>query len=275
MATFFETITAAINDLIERGYQSEEQITHWTEEIRAAAERDMIPEHLLNLQLQRYLAANYTRMIDRGGILSRHPGIDRFTLDKLRPSLRAELDKRIVTSARLIKLNREQMIAETMRRFEGWATSVPAGGTDVTDRRAVKDNVRKALASLPFTERRVMIDQGHKLNAALSEIIAEDQDAIAAEWHSHWRQAGYNYRVEHKERDGVFYAMRDSWAVRKRLIAAGPQGYYQDSERPGEFVFCRCYVRWLYNLRDLPKSMLTATGAAALAAVQAKKTAAA
>jgi hypothetical protein len=273
MASFFETVTAAINDTIEYGFESEERLQYWIDEIRRAANDELIPEIEVQENLRRVLGATYQRLIDKGSILLHHTGVDRFTLERIKPALRAELDRRILASAQLIRLNREQAMAETIRRFSGWATSIPAGGTDVANRKETKDDIRKALASMPFIERRVAIDQGHKLNAALSDIIAEDQGAIAAEWHSHWRQSGYNFRVEHKERDRVVYATKDSWAIRRRFMRAGAQGYYEDHERPGELVFCRCYVRWLYNLRDLPKDMLTDAGRDALDSVRAKATA--
>jgi hypothetical protein len=274
MASFFETVTAAINDTMEFGFESEERLQYWVDALTEAALADMIPEAELDVQLRRVLGATYQRLVDKGSILQYHPGVDAFTLERIRPQLRAELDRRILASAALIKLNREQAIAETIRRFQGWATSIPAGGTDVGDRRGTKDDIRKSLAQLSFVERRVAIDQGHKLNAAISDIIADDQGAIAAEWRSHWKQANYNFRPEHKERDRVIYATRDSWAIKRRFIKAGPQGYYEDHERPGELVFCRCYVRWIYNLRDLPADMLTEAGREALAAVRVKATAA-
>lgn len=273
MASFFETVTAAINDAIEYGYESEARLQYWLDEIRRAALADMVPERELQKQLDRVLTSTWQRLVDKGGVLRQHEGVERFTIERVRPALRAELDRRLLASASLIKLNREQVIAETLRRFQGWATSIPAGGTDIADRREVKDTVRQGLASLPFLERRVLIDQGHKLNTAVSDIIAADQDAIAAEWHSHWREAGYNYRRDHKERDGVVYARKGSWALRRRLMRVGPGGYYEDHERPGEFVYCRCYVRWIYNLRDLPAEMLTDAGREALATVRAKITA--
>jgi len=271
MATFFETVTQAINDTLEYGYESDERLQYWVDLIRDAARADMVPEAELDEQLRRVLSTTYERLIDKGSILNDHRGVDRFTLERIRPALRNELDRRILASAALIKLNREQAMAETIRRFTGWATSIPAGGTSVANRRGTKEDIRKAVTSMPFIERRVAIDQGHKLNAALSDIIAEDQGAIAAEWRSHWRQAGYNYRQEHKERDRVVYLTRDSWATKRRFVAVGPQGYYEDHERPGELVYCRCYVRWLYNLRDLPRDMLTEAGQAALAGARASK----
>ena len=136
------------------------------------------------------------------------------------------------------------------------------------DKNDTKTGIRKSLAQLPFEERRVLIDQGHKLSASLSEILALEGGAIAGEWHSQWRRAGYNYREDHKERDMQVYTIRNNWAMQKGLMKAGPCGYTDDITAAGEEVFCRCSIRYLYNIRDLPETMLTAKGAAALKEVR-------
>jgi hypothetical protein len=214
--------------------------------------------------LRQALGSIYKRLIDRGGIFHRHPGIDRFTLQRVRPALHAELERRIMASASLIKLNQTESVNKTLSRFQGWGTSIPTGGSDAVDRAAIMASAKKAMGSLPFEERRVIIDQGHKLNASLNDILATDGGAIAMIWHSHFRQAGYNYREDHKERDGEVYAIRGSWAQAKGLMKAGKAGYSDAITAPAEEVFCRCWGTYLYNLRDLPKDMLTAKGAEAL-----------
>ena len=269
--TFFETVTAAINDLIENGYDLEERLTYWVEQLKQAALEYMIPEAELDEQLRRVLRSAYERLVERGAILRYHKGVDRFTLARIKPRLRPELDRRIVASADLIRLNRDQTIADTIRRFQGWATSIPAGGTRVADRTGVKNDVRSELSSLSFRERRVLIDQGHKLNSAISDIIASDGGAIAGRWRSNWRQVNYNYRKDHKERDNKVYAIRGNWALKARLMQANPDvGYTDEITQPGEEVYCRCFYVYLYNLRDLPADMLTEKGRRALAESRAR-----
>ena len=240
---FYSVLTAAINDLVESGFDSVERIEKWTRELRAAAERSMISPESLEQMLRDGLAAVYRRMVDQDGVLKFSPGIERFTLEKIKPTLRAELDRRIMASANLIRLNRAQAIDKTLQRFQGWATSIPKGGTDNAKKRETKENVRKSLASLPFEERRVLIDQGHKLTAAISEIVASDGGAIAGRWVSHFSQPGYNYREDHKERDfrvtGNVYLVRDSWAQRLGYVKPmGRAGYTDEITKPGEEVFC-------------------------------------
>ena len=182
---FYAVLTAAIDDLVTYGFDSIERVERWSEALRAAAERSMISPVTMEQMLRESMAAIYRRMVEQGGIVKYNPGIDRFTLERGKPSLRAELDRRIMASANLIRLNRKQAIDKTLQRFQGWSTSIPKGGTDVASRRETKDAVRKSLASLPFEERRVLIDQGHKLTASLNDILATDGGAIAGRWQHH------------------------------------------------------------------------------------------
>jgi hypothetical protein len=267
--SFYQVVTAAVKDIAEYGYDSQERIDFWLGEIKAAAERDLVSEDVLRQAMTAHLRVLYDRMIERGGVMKRNPGVSRFTIEWLKPKLRNELDRRILTSANLIKLNREQAVAKTLQRFSGWATSIPAGGSRVVEKNETKENIQKSLKSLPFEERRVIIDQGHKLSAAINDIIAKDNGAIAAEWHSNWRQSNYNYREDHRERDQKVYAIRDNWALKSGLMKKGPNGYTDEITEPGEEVYCRCYYRYIYGLRDLPDEMITKAGKDQLAKVRA------
>jgi hypothetical protein len=270
MATFFETVTAAIRDFEEFGFDSVERMTYWTDRIRKAAAESLTPEHVLQETLSQTLSGIYRRMIDDGQILKTHVGISRFTVDRIKPKLRTELDRRMMVSRSLIKLNREQMIEKTTQRFAGWASSVPAGGSRAVETKDVKDNVRKALTSLPFEERRCVIDQSAKFVSALNDMVATDGGAIAGRWHSQWRRRGYQYRPDHKERDQKIYVIRGNWALRDGLIKAGPAGYTDEITKPCEEVFCSCSYQFLYNIRDLPDDMVTAKGRDSLAQARAK-----
>lgn len=264
-ATFAQTVTEAVADIANRGYASPAQIEEWSRRLREAAIRSMTPEHVLDDALKSAFGSAYRRLIDNEGILKQHRGIGRFTFDKVKPRLRAELDRSIYASANLIKLNRAKAVEGTMQRFAGWATSVPAGGSDIIAKNPVKSDIRKALVSLPFEERRVLIDQGHKFAAGLSAIIAKDGNAIAAIWNHHH---GNTPRPTHLERDGHLFAVRGCWAHEQGLIKAGLNGYTDEIEQPGEWVFCRCSWTWVYNLRSVP-SLLTDKGRQSLIAARA------
>jgi hypothetical protein len=237
---FNDTVKAAIDDVIEHGFDSAQRVADWIDKLRQAAEAAMTSQAKMEQMLREALAAIYRRQVENAGIIKRHEGVDRFTLQNVKPQLHAELTRRIMASADLIKLNRERAIAETLERFQGWATSIPKGGTDAASKPKIKKTMRKAMASLPFRERRVIIDQSQKFNASLAEIVAKDGGAIAGQWHSHFRQVGYDARPDHAARDGKIYLMRDSWAKRNGLVKPGKAGYADEITAPAEEIFCRC-----------------------------------
>jgi hypothetical protein len=258
-SNYYSILTAAVNDMAEHGFDSVERVKYWQDQLQAAAQDTILSDAQMEAMLRGGIRAIYLRLVDRGTLLQRHPGISRFTLERLRPHLHSELDRRIMASADLIKLNRKQSVEQTLRRFAGWSTSLPPGGTAQVDRIKQKQVIRKSLAQLPFEARRVLIDQGHKLTSAINSVVARDGGAIAGRWHSHWRQANYNFRPDHKERDGLVYAVRGSWALAGGLMTAGA-GYTDQITQPAEEPFCRCAYTYLYHLRQLPPDMLTKKG---------------
>lgn len=268
--SYFDVLTAALNDIAEHGYDSPERLTYWMRRLREAAETAAGSADILEDQLRENLGAIYKRLVDQGGALKLSPGVSRYTLERIRPALRGELDRAIMASADLIRLNKQQAVAKTLQRFAGWASSIPKGGAAELDKVKQKGEIRKALRSLPFEERRVIIDQSHKLTASINRIVAVDSGAIAAVWHSHWRQAGYDYRPDHKDRDDQVYLIRGSWADKAGLVKPGAAGYTDKITQPGEEVFCRCTYQYLFALRRLPEGMLTAKGRQALAEAKEK-----
>jgi hypothetical protein len=262
--TFFQVVTDAVADFTAHGFDSEARLDFWMAELRRAAYAASMPERELQAVLQRELRGVYARMVERAGLLKHHPEVSRFTLAHIAPRMRAELDRRILASANLIRLNRTEAINKTLSRFSGWATSIPKGGSKGVDKPGVKEDIRKSITQLSFEERRVVVDQSHKLVSAISETLAVDSGALAGKWRSHWRQANYNYREDHKERDEHYYVVRGNWAIERGFMKA-PDGYVDAIERPAELPFCRCYYVWIYSLRALPGDMLTDKGRQALA----------
>lgn len=267
--SYFETLTAAINDLAEYGYDSQSRIDYWAEQIRLAAERSLKSPDEIDRMMRDAMAAVYRKAVDQGGALKFHPGVSRFTLERIRPQLHDELRRRIAANADLIKRNRAEAIEKTQRRFRAWGTSIPAGGSDRIDRREEKTVLRKALASLPHHDRAVIIDQTAKLNAAISATIALNGDALGAIWHSHKHQAGYDGRPDHNARDGKFFLVKGSWADQRGLVKPGPNGYVDGIEQPAELPFCRCHWQWIYALRSIPDDCMTDKGRETLRAARA------
>lgn len=264
-----QVIAEAVADIAAHGYDSEERIAYWSERIRIAAAASLRSAADIERMAAEGMAALYRKLVDGGQVLRHHPGVSRFTLEKIRPQLHGELTRRIKANAELIKLNRAAAIETTLHRFKGWATSVPAGGSPTVERRNQKQDIRKSLSKLSFQDRRVVIDQTAKLNSAISATIALNSNAVGAIWHSHKHQAGYHGRPTHNARQGQFFLVRGSWAQDKGLVKPGPHGYTDQIEQPAEWPFCRCYWQWVYSLRLVPDDCMTIKGRDALAAARA------
>lgn len=263
MKSFYTLLTEGVDYMSENGYDDVDAFDRWAARLRSAATHDLPSTKKINDLTQRSLTATFDRVVRSAP--KRHPAVSNFTIKRIKPKLREELDKRIRASAELIRLNREEAINTTLKRFTGWATSIPPGGGQV-DKREIKANIGKPLKEQSFVERRVAIDQGHKLSSNVDAVIADQAGAIAARWRSHWRQAGYDYREDHKERDQLTYKIKGSWA--DDLINKGA-GFTDAMSMPAEEVYCRCYYVYLYSLRELPKTMLTKKGQIALGEARA------
>lgn len=262
--TYYETLTAAVNDIAQHGYDSEERVAYWSDAIRRAAERSLKPEAEVERLVREGMQAVFHKQVELGGVLRLNSGVTPFTLAQLRPELHAELQRRIAASVDLIKVNRPQAILKTQQRFRGWATSVPKGGSKDIKRVKQKGELRKALASLPFEERRVVIDQNAKLVSAINTTVALGGGAIGGVWHSHKWQRGYDGRPAHDARDGKFYLVRDSWAHQAGLVKPGRDGYTDEVEQPAELPYCRCSWEYKFSLRSVPPECLTEKGQKAL-----------
>lgn len=265
---FYRVLSEAIADLTEHGFDSQERLDEWLRRINIAARASLVSPDVLERALRESLTRVFQRSTATANLLKIHRGISQYTLEMIKPKLRAELDRRILASASLIKLHRETAVQQTLQRFAGWATSIPIGGSDVVNRAEETAAVRRSIAGLSFVDRRVVIDQGHKLSSAISEIVSRDGGAIAGRWRHVMEGGGYQARPEHVKRNNKIYLIRDSWAKQQGLVKPGPEGYADDITAPGEEVYCRCTMVYLYNLRDLPPEMLTKKGTDELARVR-------
>ena len=267
--TVQEILTEAVRDLSEHGFDSETRLNDWLGRLRKAIRSNTKSPPAMEEAIRDALGSIYRRLTEKGQVLKQHPGIGKFTIDRIAPRLHLELERRIIASSQLIKLNCDEMREKTLRRLAGWATSIPKGGSETVDKRKVKQEIYKPIASQPFEVRRLLIDQGHKLNASISATIAEANGVIAKQWHSRWRRPGYNYREDHKERDENYYLVRGSWAQEQGFVKPRPNGYTDEITQVAEEPFCSCFYTSLYHLRQLPEDMLTEKGKEAIKAARA------
>jgi hypothetical protein len=249
---FKRVLREAVNFFSKKGYRSSHDLDTWSKRLEQAARSSFISPAVAGQLIARHLTGLYSRFQRR---LPNHLkrlqvetaqrlGPEQFfrqveTLPVLQMHMRNELDRRIAASTDLIKIRREEAIDATLRRFKGWASSVPPGGTPAP-KQPEKELLAKEFKQIRYETNRLNIDQGHKLNASIAAVYAEGTGAIAARWRSNWREENYDYREEHKKRDNKIYAIRDNWAIEKGLMKAGPAGYTDEITQPSEEPMCRC-----------------------------------
>ena len=171
-ARFSEVLAAAIDDLSRTGFISQDRLNEWITRLRNAAERDIGPTWEVDAEVRAGFTTLFERFVDGTKLPEHVPGIARFTKENIKPRLYPELDRRITAAADLIKYNRQEAINTTLRRFSGWATSIPPGGDDTIDKRDTRSMLGKELREYRYHKRFVATDQSHKLIANVSNIVA-------------------------------------------------------------------------------------------------------
>jgi hypothetical protein len=260
-SAFRALLLEGLKRFAEEGPPSDADLANWMDRLQRALEIEVPTDDESRKALRNVLEGIFAREVERGGIAKRVPGIERYTLAQVAPQLRAELDRRIFAAADLIRINKAQRKAQTLQRFAGWITSVPIGGSAATDLRAAAREIGKPMAQVKYEARRVAIDQGHKLSAAVAHVVAQQNGAIAAIWHDRGQyDRGYDARPEHLKRSGKLFLVRDSWAATEGLVRRGGP-YYDDLADPVAFLpFCSCWAEWISSPARLPEDLLTAKG---------------
>lgn len=260
LRTFSQVLQAAVADIAENGYESADQIDTWLGILRNAAERELGPDRAIDDQMRAAMETIYRRLVERGAVTKYVPDVPLYTIAMVRPELRAELDRRILAAADLIKIRRKESIEKTLARFQGWSTAIPPGGEGRIDKREVRSDIGKSMKQIRYEKWRVAVDQGHKLSANVADIVAVGSGAIAAEWNDRGEHdKNYDARKEHLKRSGKIFIVRDSWAHQMGLIRA-TNGFTDEIEMVGQLPFCSCFYRYISSPRRLPESMLTAKG---------------
>jgi len=234
--SFSQIITQAVRDMADNGFADMQRLQNWIRKIKYAADKEIPSEYALAEMVRHGLVTQFKRSVTNHGIIKQFPQVSRFTIDHIAPILRNELDRRILASTSLIKLNREQAIEKTLQRFSGWATSIPIGGSKTVDKIEIKASIGKSLQTARYEVRRLNIDQGHKMLSNIAAVVAIQTGAIAARWR-HVHMANYDGRPEHIERDGKIYALRGNWALENGLMNKC-DGYSDEIDQPSEFVYC-------------------------------------
>lgn len=92
--------------------------------------------------------------------------------------------------------------------------------------------------------------------------------ALAGKWNSSKYYERYG-GTDHPERDGQVYAIRGNGALMKGLMQPSSSGFSDEITGPCEELGCQCQFQFIYNLRDLPDSMIAAAGRRELERIRA------
>ena len=269
---FYRTLAKALDEFSKFGYDSLDRLNYWLGQLRIAANHALPAQDQVRRQIRARLGQMFKNATSKTAFQRNHPALAQYALQRLGPRLAPLLERRILASADLITLHRDQSIEKVLQRFQGLVTSIPPGGTRSIEYSEAKKAISKSLRQMTFEERRVVIDQGHKLVANVQQTIAEDNDAIGFRWR-HVHEVGYHGRPEHEARDGEFFPLRGNWAMRDGLMKKGQNPYMDEIDMVAQAPFCRCWAVWVYNIRDLPDECLTEKGRDRISNGAAKKTA--
>lgn len=199
-------------------------------------------------------------------------GVSLFTIDKIRPEFRPELEKRIRESAELIPecstYNRIELIENALLRAykSGWISS--SSKRETVDSK-VYLKAKKILN--PFVGKGdedlnavacVNCDQSHKLTANIHATIAQQGGALGAIWHSriYPTEEYSDFQDEHQARQNKTFLIRDSWAEKEGLVKASVDGYLDEITQPQDCFMCFCSLGYIHSLARLPPEMLTHKG---------------
>jgi hypothetical protein len=259
--SFRTLLIEALRDFAKRGYRSEGDLQEWLLRLHEALDRELFIDEPTRVALAAALERVFNREVTRGHVGERVSTVGRYTLERLAPELRAELDRRIFAGVDLIRLNRVAAQQKTLQRFAGWVSSIPAAGAGKVNVRDVAREIQKPVKQLKYEARRVAIDQGHKLSAAIAHVAASEARAIGAVWHDRGEfDHGYDARPEHLARSGQLFLLRGSWALNDGLIRKGGLHYSDEVEQPAMLPFCSCFWEYVVTPRDLPADLLTEKG---------------
>lgn len=258
--SFRGLLLEALKEFQARGQWNEGELQSWLMRLHAALELDLPADDQIRKDLSKWLGTVFQRDVYKG-IMKRVPGVSRYTLDMIAPSLRAELDRRIFAGVDLIKLNKRAATQKTLQRFSGWVTSQPTGGLPPRNIREIAKEIAKPAAQVRYEARRVAIDQAAKMVSAVSHVVAMGHGAIAATWMDRGlHDKSYDARPEHLARSGKLFLVRDSWAFDEGLIKKGGLQYIDEIEAPAFLPFCSCTYTYIVSPRELPPDLLTAKG---------------
>lgn len=269
--TYRDLAKNAVADL-STGSASISSLEVWMNRLRSSFQSQLTPMNQVEKNLESYFGSIYNRIATKKPAKGQPTTVSKYGRSRLSKEAQDLVANKVIASVSLIKLNREIAIADSLKRTAGWYSSVPLEGVSPDNKQEAIHDITKSFKQLPYVERRVIMDQGHKLTASIEDVVCRGEGAIAAIWHSNVGQLNYNYRRDHAARNERIYLLRNSWAHKAGLIKSPYAVAFTDEQTmPAEEVNCRCKYQYLYNLQDLPTEFLTKKGLEAIEALKGKK----
>lgn len=214
----------------------------------------------LGIVLDRLPTTEVTKKLDqkfktesKTGIYKRH-SVAPYIIATLYLLLQDERDNRKESAIRLVGMRREEMKETVLRRFAGWASSIPVN-REITNKQEVINFISKPVKELAKHEKNIIDDQTRKMVSNMDAIVSHEANAIGYYWHSLFRVPGYNYREEHKhlDLDGKFIILKDSSAYKDGYIKRGNQIYQDDIERQANYLIANVLPNTFMNSRMYQK----------------------
>ena len=258
-------LTTATGAQLDRLLATYRNITN--EEIRSLMET-------LEPDLRREYKKIYYRFIN-GGYNQYHTGVKGYRIADMKPYYRKEVENSVNNSIALIKTQNADFLIKMQDRFRNWAT-IPSndlrGKSDNPEK--ITEHLRKNVLKTPEAvqemtdwQKLIVRDQAKKLIGSMNRITAENSGAFAFIWHtrkdikvtgnpSGLYPKGNDKHGNHYEREGKLYLLKESFAVKAKLVAKTKEVDY-DTElsdgMPSVGISCRCYAEYIYDLEGIPK----------------------
>ena len=167
--SFQKLLREAAKHFTTSGYTSQSDINHWRVRLLTAAEQHLDPEGARET-IRRTLGKAFFKAIGEGRVAKRHGSVHKFTIDRLEPKLKDELERRMYAAQELLDGDKRATLERIHNRFLGLATA----GANPGEAQAAASAIGKAARDSRAQERMVAVDQTKKMVATLDEIIAKD-----------------------------------------------------------------------------------------------------
>lgn len=234
----------------------------------------------VNKEVRSKLKNEYNRFIKKG-IFKTSPLLQKYKIEDLKPDFKKELEIRTNVSLSYITTQDRNTVEEIKNRLMNFA-SIPHNSKNLEELEydffndVIPADVKKNYKTSSW-QNMIIRDQSHKLVSNMTYITAMKNNAIGFIWKNRKDirvvgnpqgkyKKGNKMHNNHWEREGKLYLFRDSEALKKGLIKKTKDVKYADEIEdglPGIPINCRCTMRLIYRLYEIPKeykSIITKKG---------------